>query len=156
MVDGAAEDAFEESVGGEYVTFRVYVFLLEAGEASVRDVYRGCGLSSPSLALHHLKKLEGLSLARKDENGVYHVIARRFGVLRFFYKTGKWLLPRSLFYMMLYVAIALASAFLLPSGMREVSLILSALGFSISLIDTVLFLRLIPHRSRSRTKPFNN
>jgi hypothetical protein len=58
--------------------------------------------------------------------------------------------------MTLYVAIALASAFLLPSGMREVSLILSALGFSISLIDTVLFLRLIPHRSRSRTKPFNN
>lgn len=156
MVDAAAEDAFEENVGGEYITFRVYVFLLEAGEASVRDIYRGCGLSSPSLALHHLKKLEGLRLARKDENGVYHVIARRFGVLRFFHKTGRWLLPRSLFYVILYVAIALASVFLLPSGMREVGLILSALGLSTNLLDTVLFLRLIPHRSKSRTKPFNN
>jgi hypothetical protein len=156
LVEVADEDAFEESVGGEYVTFRVYVFLLKAGESSVREVYRGCGLSSPSLALHHLKKLEGLNLASKDENGVYHVIARRFGVLHFFHKTGRWLLPRSFFYMMLYVATALASAFLLPSGMREIGLILSALGFSISLIDTVLFLRLIPHRSRSRTKPFNN
>lgn len=156
LVDAAAEDAFEENVGGEYITFRVYVFLLEAGEASVRDIYRGCGLSSPSLALHHLKKLEGLRLARKDENGVYHVIARRFGVLRFFHKTGRWLLPRSLFYVILYVAIALASVFLLPSGMREVGLILSALGLSTNLLDTVLFLRLIPHRSKSRTKPFNN
>jgi len=61
-----AEDVWEERVGGEYVTFRVYVFLLRAVEASVRDVYRGCDLSSPSLALHHLEKLEGLKLVRKD------------------------------------------------------------------------------------------
>jgi hypothetical protein len=45
--------------------------------------------------------------------------------------------------MILYVAIAFASAFLLPSGMLEVALILSAIGFAISLVDTVLFLRLI-------------
>lgn len=142
-VDNAAENALEKRVGGEYVTFRVYVFLLRVGQASVRDVYRGCDLSSPSLALHHLEKLEGLTLVQKDKNGLYHVIARKFGVLRFFYKTGTWLVPRSFFYMILYVAIALASAFLLPSGMREVSIILSAIGFTTSLVDTLLFLRLI-------------
>jgi hypothetical protein len=150
-----AEDVLEEKVGGEHVTFKVYVFLLKAGAASVRDVYRGCDLSSPSLALHHLEKLEGLNLVRKDENGVYHVIARRFGVLRFFHRTGRWLLPRSFFYTIMYAAMGLACAFLLAPGMREVGLILSALGFSISLVDTVLFLRLIPNRSRSRTSPFN-
>jgi hypothetical protein len=139
----AAENVLEERVGGEYVTFRVYIFLLRVGETSVRDVYRGCGLSSPSLALHHLEKLEGLNLARKDENGVYHVIARKFGVLRFFYRTGTWLVPRSFFYMVLYAAIALASAFLLPSGMREVGIIVSAMGFTTSLVDIVLLLRLI-------------
>lgn len=143
MVDEAAENVLEEKVGGEYVTFRVYVFLLRSGEASVRDVYRGCGLSSPSLALHHLEKLEGLNLVRKDANGVYHVITRKFGVLRFFHKTGTWLLPRSFFYMILYAAIALASAFFLPSGMWEVGVIVSAVGFTTSLVDTVLFLRLI-------------
>jgi hypothetical protein len=123
-----AEDVLEEKVGGEYTTFRVYVFVFKAGEASVRDVYRGCGLSSPSLALHHLEKLEGLKLVRKDEHGVYHVIARKFGVLRFFYRTGMWLVPRSFFYMVLYAAIATASAFFLPSGMREVGIIVSAIG----------------------------
>ncbi|MGD0496314.1 MAG: hypothetical protein ABSB28_09825 [Candidatus Bathyarchaeia archaeon] len=61
MVDVAPEEALEESVGGEYLTLRVYVFLLKAGDASVRDVYRGCGLSSPSLALHHLKETRGLA-----------------------------------------------------------------------------------------------
>jgi len=143
VVDETSENVLEERVGGEHVTFRVYVFLLRNGEGSVRDVYRGCSLSSPSLALHHLEKLDGLNLVRKDVNGVYHVIARKFGVLHFFYKTGAWLLPRSFFYMILYATIALASAFLLPSGMREVGIILSAIGFTTSLVDTVLFLRLI-------------
>jgi hypothetical protein len=156
LVDEAAEDVLEERVGGEYITFRVYVFLLRVDEASVRDVFHGCSLSSPSLALHHLEKLEGLKLARKDENGVYHVIARRFGVLHFFQRTGKWLLPRSFYYAIMYAALALACAFLLPSGMQELGLIFSAVGFSISLVDTVLFLRLISYRSRSRTVPFNN
>jgi hypothetical protein len=156
LVDEAAENVLEERVGGENVTFRVYVFLLRVGEASVRDVYRGCSLSSPSLALHHLEKLEGLSLVRKDENGVYHVIARKFGILHFFYRTGTWLVPRSFFYMVLYAAIALASAFFLPSGMLEVGMIVSAIGFTTSLVDTVLLLRLIRYRSRSRTVLFNN
>jgi hypothetical protein len=143
LANDVAEDVWEERVGGEYVTFRVYVFLLRAVEASARDVFRGCGLSSPSLALHHLEKLEGLKLVRKDENGVYHVIARKFGVLRFFHKTGTWLLPRSFFYTILYAAIAIASALLLPSGMWEVAVIISAIGFTTSLVDTMLFLRLI-------------
>lgn len=142
MVD-EAEEVLQERVGGEHVTFRVYVFLLKVSVASARDVYRGCGLSSPSLALHHLEKLERLKLARKDENGVYHVIAKKFGVLRFFHRTGKWLLPRSFYYMVLYAAIGLTSAFLLPSGMRDVSITLSAVGFTINFVDTVLFLRLV-------------
>jgi hypothetical protein len=151
-----AEGVLEEKVGGERVTFRVYVFLLRVGEASVRDVSRGCGLSSPSLALHHLKKLEELKLAWKDQNGVYHCVVRRFGVLHFFHRTGKWLLPRSFFYMIMYATIAVVSCFLLPTGMREIAMILSVIGFIISLIDTVLFLNLIHYRSRSRTVPFNN
>jgi hypothetical protein len=145
MVDEIAAGVLEERVGGESVSFRVYVFLLRVGEASMRDVYRGCDLSSPSLALHHLEKLESLGLVRKDENGVYHVIARRFGVLRFFHRTGTWLVPRSFYYMIMYAAIALVSALLLPSGIMEAVIIMSAIGFTISLVDTVLFLRRIPH-----------
>jgi hypothetical protein len=139
----ADESILEEKVGGEYVTFRVYVFLLRVGEASLRDIYRGCGLSSPSLALHHLQKLERLNLARKDEHGIYHVIARKFGILRLFYRTGTWLVPRSFFYMVLYAVIAITSVFFLPPGMLEVGVIISAIGFATSLVDTLLLSRLI-------------
>jgi hypothetical protein len=145
----------EEKVAGERVTFRVYVFLLEAGKASARDVFNGCDLSSPSLALHHLEKLEDLKLAKKDENGVYHVITRRFGVLRFFHKTGKWLIPRSFFYTIMYGVIIIACVFILQSGMRVVGVTLSAIGLSTNVLDTVLFLRLISYRTRSRTRTFN-
>jgi hypothetical protein len=150
------DSVLDERVGGEYVTFSVYVFMLRVGVASVRDVFRGCGLSSPSLALHHLEKLEGLGLVRRDEKGLYNVVVRKFGVLRFFHRTGRWLLPRSFFYMIVYAALIVASAVWLPPGMRGVAEILSAFGFSINLVETTFFLMLIPHRSRSRTKPFNN
>ena len=156
ILDNKADDVLEEKVGGEHLTFKIYVFLLRVGQASVRDVFHECNLSSPSLALHHLEKLEDLKLARKDENGVYHVIARRFGILRFFHRTGKWLLPRSLYYALMYVALALACVSLLPSGMREIGVIFSAIGFSISIVDTMLFLKLISYRSRSRTVTINN
>jgi len=149
--DEVDESILDERVGGEYVTLNVYVFMLRVGVASVRDVFRGCGLSSTSLALHHLGKLERLGLVWKDEKGLYNVVVRKFGVLRFFYKTGKWLLPRSFLYMIMYAAIMIASAVLLPLGLREVAEILSALGFSINLIETTFFLMLIPHRTRSRT-----
>lgn len=141
--DEVLGEVLEERVGGEYVTFRVYVFLLRAGQSSVREVYRACGLSSPSLALHHLEKLEGLKLVRKDEKGVYHVIPRKFGVLRFFTRTGKWLLPRSFFYALLYLVAGVSSVFLLPYGMREVAIVFSVFGFVTNLVDTVLFLRLV-------------
>jgi hypothetical protein len=155
-VNEATEDLLQERVEGESVTFRVYVFLLRVGVASVRDVYRGCELSSPSLALYHMEKLESLRLARKDENGLYHVIARRFGILRFFYRTGTWLVPRTFFYMLLYLTIALTSALLLPFGMREVGIIVSGIGFTTSLVDTLLLLKLVRYRPRSRTVLFNN
>jgi hypothetical protein len=141
--DELVEGSLEERVGGEYVTFRVYVFLLRTGKASVREVYRGCSLSSPSLAVYHLEKLKHLKLVWKDENGVYHVVAKKFGVLRFFSRTGRWLIPRSFFYMTFYLVIAVASLFLLPLGMREVAVVLSVVGFVTNLVDTMLFLRLL-------------
>jgi hypothetical protein len=46
--------------------------------------------------------------------------------------------------MLLYTSIAVASVFFLPPGIWEAAAIVSAIGFTTSLIDTVLFLRLIP------------
>lgn len=154
-VNDVGDAVLDKEVAGEYTTFKVYCFMLRAKEASPREVYSGTELSSPSLALHHLEKLEKLKLVFKDEWGKYHAFRRRFGVLRFFVLTGRWLIPRTLFYVVFYVLVAFGSVFTLPAGAREVALILSLLGFVNNLVETVDFYRVLPKYSRSRTGSFN-
>lgn len=137
------EEALQKEVGGEYTTFKIYCFLLKTKKASIRDVYHGANLSSPSLALHHLEKLEALKLVQKDEHGVYHAIPRRFGILKFFIKTGKWLVPRSFYYTLFYTSLAITSLLIFPPGTREVALVFASIGIITNLVDTLLLLRLI-------------
>lgn len=139
---GVGESVLEKEVAGEYTTFRVYLFMLRVGTASSRQVFRELGLSSPSLALHHLVKLERFGLVTKDEHGRYHVVRRKFGVLRFFVVTGKWLIPRTLFYMLFFVIAAVGSLLLFPAGVREAALVLSLVGVVTNLIETLHFYRL--------------
>src|SRR2546428_6382978 len=57
------------------------------------------GLSSPSVALHHLEKLRGLGLLEKDSTGEYHLIEQvKVGVLQNFVGVLGFMLPRYLFY----------------------------------------------------------
>src|SRR5207245_11702239 len=58
------------------VTLRVYWHILGSKKqvVGVRAVQRALGLSSPSVALHHLEKLRGLGLLDKDSTGEYHLV----------------------------------------------------------------------------------
>ena len=138
------ETVLEREVAGEYTTFKVYLYLLRVKEVSPREIYRELGLSSPSLVLHHLEKLEKVGLVSKDAFGNYHVVKRKFGILRFFVVTGKWLIPRTVFYMIFFLLTAVGSMFMLPSSMREPALILSVVGFVTNLVETVYFYRVLP------------
>lgn len=138
------ESLLERKIAGEYTTFRVYLYLLKVGEASPRQVFQELGLSSPSLALHHLEKLERLGVVSKDEHGRYHGRKRKFGVLRFFVVTGKWLIPRTFFYLIFYILTAVGSLLMLPSGMREAALILSLFGVVTNFVETLDFYRVLP------------
>src|SRR6266516_3442118 len=69
------------------VTLRVYWHILGSKKqvVGVRPVQRALGLSSPSVALHHLEKLKDLGLLEKDSTGEYHLIELvKVGVLRNF------------------------------------------------------------------------
>lgn len=134
----------ERDVAGEYNTFRVYLLMLRVKKASARDIANQLGFSSPALAVHHLKKLNGLKLVNKDRYGVYHVVPRRFGVLKFFFVLRKFIIPRSFFYAVLYGLIAVFSVFLLSGAVRDTALCLSLLGVVFHVIETVQFYRLLP------------
>jgi len=82
-------------------TLVVYWFLLKSKNEpiGVREIQRALGFSSPSVAAHHLEKLYSLGLVEKTMRGEY-VVARevKVGVLRFFTRLGRFLIPRYLFY----------------------------------------------------------
>jgi len=82
-------------------TLKVYRYLLEryGSKVGVREVQRKLKFSSPSLAAYHLEKLVSLGLVGKTETGEYFLIQDiRVGVLKFFVKLGRFMIPRFLFY----------------------------------------------------------
>ncbi|PVX23018.1 MAG: hypothetical protein CW691_11930 [Candidatus Bathyarchaeum sp.] len=82
-------------------TLQIYWYLLRDPETSagVREVQRALGLSSPSVAAHHLDKLLSLGLVEKTVRGEYLLNQEvKVGLLKFFSRMGRFLVPRHLFY----------------------------------------------------------
>jgi hypothetical protein len=134
----------EREVAGEYNTFRVYIVMLRVNEASARDVAQLAGFSSSALAVHHLEKLKSLNLVNKDPDGTYHVVRCRFGILKFFFLVKKIIVPRSLFYAVLYGVLIVFSLWQLSGTARVLAVLFSLLGFGIQLVETVQFYKILP------------
>jgi hypothetical protein len=82
-------------------TLQIYWYLLKDPSSSVgvREVQRSLGLSSPSVAAHHLDKLLSLGLVEKTTRGEYLLNQEvKVGLLKFFSRMGRFLVPRHLFY----------------------------------------------------------
>jgi len=86
-------------------TLRVYWYLLQQPThmVGIREVQRALRFSSPSVAMHHLEKLQDLGLVRKKGTGEYVLEEEvKVGILRFFTRMGRFLIPRYLFYSILF------------------------------------------------------
>jgi len=82
-------------------TLLVYWYLLRSpsSRVGVRAIQRSLGFSSPSVAAHHLEKLLSLGLIEKSMTGEYFLVQEvKVGLLRFFTRLGRFLVPRYLFY----------------------------------------------------------
>ena len=82
-------------------TLLVYWYLLRSpsSRVGVREIQRSLGFSSPSVAAHHLEKLLSLGLVDKSMTGEYFLVQEvKVGLLRFFTRLGRFLVPRYLFY----------------------------------------------------------
>ncbi len=86
-------------------TLRVYVYALKKRKVGVREVQRSLRLSHPSLAQYHLNKLRDLGLVR-EENGEYEVVNEvKVDVMRDFLRLGTLLVPRFVFYAVLFTVL---------------------------------------------------
>lgn len=82
-------------------TLLVYWHMLKTptSKIGVREIQRTLGFSSPSVASHHLEKLVSFGLVDKTMTGEYFVTQEiKVGLLKFFTRLGKFLIPRYLFY----------------------------------------------------------
>jgi hypothetical protein len=96
-------DVLESALKGK--TLLVYWYLVQqpTHTVGVREVQRALGFSSPSIAVHHLEKLLDLGLIQKKGTGEYVLEEEvKVGILRFFTHMGRYLVPRYLFYSVLF------------------------------------------------------
>jgi len=101
MSDSSFPDMAEIESHLKGKTLQVYWYLLRDPNSSVgvREVQRSLGLSSPSVAAHHLDKLLSLGLVQKTVRGEYLLNQEvKVGLLKFFSRMGRFLVPRHLFY----------------------------------------------------------
>ena len=88
-------------------TWKVYKYILENEPTGIREVQKSLELSTPSLALYHLNKLERAGIIKRSEEGY---MADQI-LLRNRVKVRKLLIPRFFFYS-LFMAAALISSLL--------------------------------------------
>jgi hypothetical protein len=87
---------------------KVYLYLLRHGPSELRDVQRGVGLSSASLASYHLGKLSEAGFVTQDEHGRYLVVKETSDrVLEGYSRMGPAIVPQ-LFFFALFFTIVVA------------------------------------------------
>jgi len=92
-------------------TLRVYVYALKKRKVGVREVQRALLMSNPSLAQYHLNKLKDLGLV-SENNGEYEVAGEvKVDVMRDFLRLGTLIVPRFVFYAVVFTVFAVYLAY---------------------------------------------
>ena len=112
-------------------TLYIYWYLLHYGSKpiGVRELQRALNISSPSVSFHHLEKLRRLNLLEKKITGDYLLVQRvKVGVLKQFIGIGKLLLPRYLFYAILFSTMFLVYLQVYPQTLTSHNIIAIIFG----------------------------
>ena len=88
-------------------TLKTYLFILKSSKSvGVRELQRALGMSSASVAYHHIDKLTRMGLIEKDSYGEYIVIKNAsVNVLQAFTQIGRLLVPRFTFYAVFFTTL---------------------------------------------------
>jgi hypothetical protein len=129
----------------------VYWYLLQqpSHTVGIREVQRALKFSSPSIAVHHLEKLQDLGLVQKKITGEYTLEEEvKVGILKFFTRMGSFLVPRYLFFSVLFTSMLASYLFFCVAGEIIPNFYALAFGIVASVIFWVETARLW------RAKPF--
>lgn len=121
------------------LTLRIYWKILGSNRKDsigVRSIQRTMGLSSPSVALHHLEKLRGLGLLEKETTGEYRLVNQvKVGVLQNFVGILGFLLPRHLFYSTMFTVMLALYPLLYPPNWSTHNIMALLFGVSATVVS---------------------
>jgi fatty acid desaturase len=84
-------------------TLKVYLYLLRHEPSELREVQRGVGLSSPSLASYHLGKLLDAGFVAQEQYGQYFAVKEASAkVLDGYSRLGPAIVPQLFFFALLF------------------------------------------------------
>jgi hypothetical protein len=93
-------------------TLKVYLYLLKHGSSELRDVQRGVGLSSASLASYHLGKLSEAGFVMQDDRGRYSAVKEASDkILEGYLKVGPAVVPQLFFFALLFTILVVFLSF---------------------------------------------
>jgi DNA-binding transcriptional ArsR family regulator len=122
-------------------TLKVYLYLLKHGSSELRDIQRGVGLSSPSLASYHLGKLAEAGLATQNEYGVYSVVRDSSDkVLEGYAKIGFAVVPQLFFFALVFtilIAFFSYAAIYMSSGFIQWLIVISVIMVVVFWYETI-------------------
>jgi DNA-binding transcriptional ArsR family regulator len=85
---------------------KIYLYLLRHGSSELRDIQRGVGLSSASLASYHLGKLTEAGFVVQDERGRYSAVKESSDrVLEGYSRMGPAIVPQLFFFAVLFTVL---------------------------------------------------
>jgi hypothetical protein len=85
---------------------KVYLYLLRHGPSELRDIQRGIGLSSASLASYHLGKLSEAGFVTQDEHGRYLAVKEASDkVLEGYSRMGPAIVPQLFFFALFFTVL---------------------------------------------------
>jgi len=146
----ASSDLAQIESGLKGKTLQIYWYMLRSpsSHVGVREIQRALHLSSPSVAAHHLEKLVSLGLVDKTRIGEYYITQEiKVGILRFFTRLGRYLVPRYLFYSIWFTTMLIIySTFYPPDGSIHnlVAMIFGTLATLILWLETLRLWRQKP------------
>lgn len=82
---------------------KVYLYLLRHGPSELRDIQRGIGLSSASLASYHLGKLSEANYVKQDDYGRYFAVKETSDkILEGYSRVGPAVVPQLFFFALFF------------------------------------------------------
>ncbi|MBS7646532.1 MAG: hypothetical protein QXK93_02890 [Candidatus Bathyarchaeia archaeon] len=97
------QTVLESTLKGKTLLVYWYILQQPSRTVGVREVQKALKFSSPSIAVHHLEKLEDLGLISKKPTGEYILKEEvKIGILQFFTRMGRFMVPRYIFYSVLF------------------------------------------------------